>query len=101
MITPGAFGIEPPALLNLPAPLCALSQLKPSFPKRLKRSASLGVGNSRITDFHDLWMIGQTVTFEFAAVADAIQQTFEGRRTSLSEQRPADLSNIVALVRKS
>ena len=39
-------------------------------------------------DFHDLWMIGQTVTFEFAAVADAIQQTFEGRRTSCRNNGP-------------
>ena len=54
-----------------------------------------------MTDFHDLWMIGQTFTFEFATVVDAIQRTFEGRRTSLSERRPADLSNIVVLERKS
>ena len=47
-------------------------------------------------DFRDLWKIAQTLTFEFANLEDAIQQTFERRRVSLPDQFPVGLGDCLA-----
>src|SRR3546814_8087527 len=57
---------------------------------------SLGVANSRMKDFYDLWMIAQTFTFEGAVLANAVQQTFDRRRTSWPEQTPSGLGEAFA-----
>src|SRR3546814_15884944 len=57
---------------------------------------SLGVANSRMKDFYDLWMIAQTFTFEGVVLTNAVQQTFERRRTSWPEQTPSGLSDAFA-----
>jgi hypothetical protein len=64
--------------------------------EKLEAIVSLGIANSRMKDFYDLWMIAQTFTFEGVVLANAVQQTFKHRRTSWPEQTPSGLSNAFA-----
>ena len=95
VITPGAIEIEYPTLLDLPAPILRAYPLETVVAEKTEAIVSLGIGNTRMKDFHDLWMIAQTLTFEFGTLTDAIQQTFERRRTSLPEQLPVGLSEFL------
>ena len=95
-ITPDALEIEYPALLDAPAPVLRAYPPETVVAEKTEAIVSLGVANSRMKDFYDLWMIAQTFAFEGRTLADAIQRTFERRRTSWPEQPPAGLSDAFA-----
>lgn len=98
-ITPEAIEMEYPALLEAPAPILRAYPPETVVAEKTEAIVSLGVANSRMKDFYDLWMIAQTFTFEGAVLAHAIQQTFERRRTSWPQQAPVGLSDTFALER--
>ena len=98
-ITPEAIEMEYPTLLEAPTPILRAYPPETVVAEKTEAIVSLGVANSRMKDFYDLWMIAQTFTFEGAVLADAIQQTFERRRTSWPEQAPVGLSDTFALER--
>lgn len=95
-ITPDPVEIEYPALLEAPAPVLRAYPPETVVAEKLEAIVSLGVVNSRMKDFYDLWMIAQTFTFEGAVLAKALQQTFERRRTSWPEQIPSGLGEAFA-----
>ena len=51
----------------------------------------LGLANSRMKDFYDLWVLAQRFEFESAALPRAIQATFETRHTALPLSLPLGL----------
>ena len=95
-ITPEPVEIEYPALLEAPAPVLRAYPPETVVAEKLEAIVSLGVANSRMKDFYDLWMIAQTFTFEGAVLANATQRTFERRRTSWPEHTPSGLSDAFA-----
>ena len=96
VITPDALEIEYPVLLDAPAPVLRAYPPETVVAEKTEAIVSLGVANSRMKDFYDLWMIAQTFAFEGRTLADAIQRTFKRRRTSWPEQPPAGLSDAFA-----
>jgi Nucleotidyl transferase AbiEii toxin, Type IV TA system len=48
----------------------------------------LGIANSRMKDFYDVWMLASSHTFEMGPLARAIRGTFERRRTGLPRGVP-------------
>ena len=48
----------------------------------------LGIANSRMKDFFDLWTLSRMFSFEGTRLVDAIRATFERRRTSLPTVDP-------------
>ncbi len=101
VITPEPIEIEYPALLEAPAPILRAYPPETVVAEKTEAIVSLGIANSRMKDFYDLWMIAQTFTFENANLAVAIQQTFERRRTPWPEQVPVGLSDTLALEREA
>ena len=95
-ITPDPVEIEYPALLDAPAPVLRAYPPETVVAEKLEAIVSLGVANSRMKDFYDLWMIAQTFPFEGLVLANAIQQTFDRRRTSWPEQTPSGLGEAFA-----
>src|SRR3546814_7634954 len=79
-ITPEPVEIEYPALLEAPAPVLRAYPPETVVAEKLEAIVSLGVANSRMKDFYDLWMIAQTFTFEGVVLTNAVQQTFERRQ---------------------
>jgi hypothetical protein len=55
----------------------------------------LAIGNSRMKDFFDLWVLvlGHQFAFDGALIARAIQATFDRRRTALPTQEPLALTS--------
>ena len=100
VITPEPIEIDYPTLLDTPAPILNAYPPETVVAEKTQAIVSLGIANSRMKDFHDLWMIAQTFTFEGDNLMNAIQQTFERRRTPLPEQMPAGLSDDFALERE-
>jgi len=92
-VTPGAIEIEYPALLDQPSPVLRAYPPETVVAEKTEAIVSLGIGNSRMKDFYDLWMIAQTFEFDAASLASAIQQTFERRKTPWPEEPPVGLSD--------
>ena len=101
VITPEAIEIEYPALLDAPAPILRAYPPETVVAEKIEAIVSLGIGNSRMKDFYDLWMIAQTFAFEGDDLAEAIHRTFERRRTPLPEQVPVGLSESFVLERET
>ncbi|QJR20739.1 nucleotidyl transferase AbiEii/AbiGii toxin family protein [Pelagibacterium halotolerans] len=95
-ITPAALEIEYPSLLDAPAPMLRAYPPETVIAEKTEAIVSLGVANSRMKDFYDLWMVSQTFAFEGKALTDAVQKTFERRRTPWPEQLPTGLSDAFA-----
>ena len=101
VITPEAIEIEYPALLDAPAPILRAYPPETVVAEKTEAIVSLGIGNSRMKDFYDLWTIAQTFAFEGDDMAEAIRRTFERRRTPLPEQVPVGLSDSFALEKEA
>ncbi len=101
VISPEAIEIEYPTLLEAPAPILRAYPPETVVAEKTEAIVSLGIANSRMKDFYDLWIIAQTFTFEYGNLTKALQQTFERRRTPLPEQIPVGLSHSFFLDRES
>ena len=53
----------------------------------------LGIANSRLKDFYDLWLIAQTFEFRRSALVEAVQRTFDRRGTGLPLDPPVGLTD--------
>ena len=53
----------------------------------------LGMANSRMKDYFDIWMLSRNFTFEEKVLREAIRQTFARRQTALPETEPMGLSD--------
>lgn len=51
----------------------------------------IGLANSRMKDYHDIWMLLRTLEFDGQDLADAMAATFERRETELPAETPAEL----------
>lgn len=50
--------------------------------EKFQAMMDLGVANSRMKDFYDVWFLAERFAFEGAPLAEAIRRTFERRRTA-------------------
>jgi hypothetical protein len=57
---------------------------------------SLGMRNSRMKDFFDLWVIARTFAFDGATLRQAIAATLERRKTPLPIETPLALTDAFA-----
>ena len=64
VITPEAIEIEYPALLDAPAPILRAYPPETVVAEKTEAIVSLGIANSRMKYFYDLWMIARTFAFE-------------------------------------
>jgi hypothetical protein len=55
---------------------------------------SLGIANSRMKDFYDLWVVSGQFEFDGALLARAIRATFKRRGTDLPDEPPVALTAV-------
>ena len=55
----------------------------------------LGIANSRMKDFYDLWVLAQRFEFKSSTLTAAIQATFKTRRTTLPRSVAASIEGRV------
>lgn len=91
-ITPHAEEIEYPTLLPFPAPHLRAYPRVTVLAEKWEAIVALGITNSRMKDFFDLWVLAREFAFDGPLVARAIAATFTRRATPLPDSPPAALT---------
>jgi hypothetical protein len=86
VITPRAVESTYPAILNGPAPVLLTYPKETVAAEKFEAMVKLGIANSRMKDFHDLRSLQELFSFDGAVLSEAIERTFERRRTSLPRE---------------
>lgn len=92
-ITPAAVEIDYPVLLDAPAPHLRAYPVETVVAEKYEALVTLGVANSRLKDFYDLWVISRTFELRQAALVEAVQRAFERRGTTLPSDIPVGLTD--------
>ncbi len=90
-VTPAPPLIEYPTLLKTPAPLIRAYPPETVVAEKLEAMVSLGMRNSRLKDFYDIWVLSQVMPFDGASVVAAIEATFARRNTPVPIDLPNDM----------
>ncbi len=92
VVTPGIQDIDYPSLLDMPLPHLRAYPPETVVAEKLQAVVALGLLNSRMKDFFDLWAISETFPFAGSTLVQAIQATFERRTTTIPLQTPTALT---------
>lgn len=94
-ITPGPeSAIYPLLLSNLPPPQLKVYPCYTVIAEKFEAIVKLGMANSRLKDYFDLWILSQHVKFENSILLKAIVATFKRRKTILPVNAPLGLSSV-------
>lgn len=92
-ITPGAVLVDYPALLDFPAPSIRSYPRETVVAEKFQAMVMLGIANSRMKDFYDLWTLALHFEFDGPTLCKAIHATFQRRQTALPELTPLALTS--------
>ena len=92
VVTPKAKDAVFPPLLDFPAPHLQMYPKETVIAEKFEAMAKLGLVNSRMKDYYDIWMLSQTFEFDAALLSKAIRATFKRRKTELPLSLPLALS---------
>ncbi|MGH8453557.1 MAG: nucleotidyl transferase AbiEii/AbiGii toxin family protein, partial [Nevskiales bacterium] len=94
VVTPAAEETEYPVLLDdLPAPRLRVYPHYTVIAEKFEAVVSLGIANSRMKDYFDLWVLARHLQFDPVILRQAIEATFARRGTALARFAPLGLSN--------
>jgi predicted nucleotidyltransferase component of viral defense system len=94
IVTPAPQLMSLPALLaDLPVPQLYAYNRETVIAEKFEAMVLLGIGNTRMKDFYDLWYLSQHFTFEGIVLSRAIAATFERRRTPIPTNTPLALTS--------
>jgi Nucleotidyl transferase AbiEii toxin, Type IV TA system len=94
IVTPAPQLMSLPALLaDLPAPELYAYNRETVIAEKFEAMVLLGIGNTRMKDFYDLWYLSQHFTFEGGLLGRAIAATFDRRRTPIPTDTPLALTS--------
>jgi hypothetical protein len=91
-ITPKPEQVEYPTLLGQPAPILRVYPQETAVAEKYEAMVSLGIANSRMKDFYDLWVLCRDFEFDGATLGRAIRATFQRRKTDLPATPPVALT---------
>ena len=83
VVTPSAAMTGYPALLEFPAPLMLGYPRETVVAEKFEAMTKLGLLNSRMKDFYELWVLCQQFDIEGVTLATAIRRTFTHRKTAV------------------
>jgi hypothetical protein len=93
-VTPGPERLDYPVVLpGMPTPQLHAYPRYTVVAEKLEALTSLGMANSRMKDYFDLWILAGLTEFDGATLAQAIHATFDRRRTPLPQDIPLGLSD--------
>jgi hypothetical protein len=61
--------------------------------EKLEAMVKLGLANSRMKDFYDIWLVSKIFSFDGELLRSAMTQTFARRRTTFPASRPFALTS--------
>lgn len=92
-VTPGPEVIDYPTLLDQPAPHIRAYPKESVVAEKLQAMVAIGMPNSRMKDFYDIWTMARIFPFKGAVLAQAIEATFARRKTALPSDVPTALGD--------
>ncbi|PNU19341.1 hypothetical protein C2E25_13110 [Geothermobacter hydrogeniphilus] len=87
-VTPDPEDVEYPTLFDGPPPLLKAYPRYTLVAEKLESMVKLGLANSRVKDFYDIWLLSKIFSFEGTVLQKAIGNTFNRRRTPLPVSVP-------------
>ena len=91
-IIPAPVDVVLPVLLDGPAPQLRAYPRETVVAEKFQAMVMLGIANSRMKDFYDIWTLAQRFTFDGAILCRACAATFARRRTPLPTDTPLALT---------
>ncbi len=92
LVVPEPETVSYPVLLDFPEPRLRAYPREAVVAEKYQTMVQLGIANSRMKDFYDLWVLARRFEFAGGVLARAIQATFERRKTPLPTQVPLALT---------
>ena len=93
VIVPPPKEIQYPAMLNFPSPRLQAYPREAVVAEKLEALVKLGMANTRMKDFYDLWKLSQDFDFDGPLLTDAIKSTFNRRGTEVPSGTPLALTD--------
>jgi hypothetical protein len=84
VIVPNASTVSYPAILDFPAPIFKGYTMESTIAEKFQAMVKLGVLNSRMKDFYDIWVLSRTFDFKGNVLAEAVEKTFDQRNTPVT-----------------
>lgn len=92
VVTPEPAEVEFPALLNFPRPRVRAYPRETVIAEKFFIMTQLAMGNTRLKDYYDLWVLSQNFAFEGQLLCQAMQATFARRKARLPSETPIALT---------
>jgi hypothetical protein len=83
VVYPEPEALDLPTILNFPAPRLLCYSRESSISEKFEAMVKLGLLNSRMKDFYDIWLLSRQFDFVGDKLTEAIRLTFERRGTKL------------------
>lgn len=99
IVTPKAKQVDFPVLLDYPAPRIRAYPQETMIAEKLQAMVALGIANSRMKDYYDIYVLSKTFSFDGHDLVEAITATFERRDTPIPGDIPFAFSDEFALNR--
>ncbi|MFV0678788.1 nucleotidyl transferase AbiEii/AbiGii toxin family protein [Ottowia sp.] len=93
-VTPAPENVHYPVILDgMPQPQLRVYPRYTVVAEKLEAMVKLGILNSRLKDYFDLWVLARHSDFDGAVLAQAIRATFERRGTAIPSGAPLGLTD--------
>lgn len=91
-VVPGPVELAFPSLLGFPAPVLRAYPRETVVAEKTEAMVALGLPNTRMKDFYDLWVLARDFPFHGPTLRDALAATFTRRGTAPPEGVPVALT---------
>lgn len=88
VIYPRADVIDYPIILDFPKPHLKGYPVESVVSEKFEAMVKLGLLNSRMKDFYDVWLMMRQFNFNGLHLAEALKKTFKRRKTPLPKDKP-------------
>jgi hypothetical protein len=82
-VTPAPETVTFPTLLDFPAPQVRTYPVYTVVAEKFEAMVKLGIANTRMKDFHDVWFLTRRFQLDEVTLRQAIKATFDRRQTAL------------------
>lgn len=88
IIYPGPKIVDYPVILDLPKPRLKGYPIESMVSEKFEAMVKLGLLNSRMKDFYDIWLLMRRFDFKGTRLVKALKRTFSHRKTALPQDKP-------------
>lgn len=92
VITPAPVKLEYPTLLDFSAPRLQAYPRETMVAEKFHALVKLGLTNTRMKDFYDLWTLARDFQFDGRVLAQALEATFRRQKTEIPTADPLPLT---------